>query len=136
MTRRSSPLSVFRKGFLFEAMVLNENIRFVLNIFCYESWKQLFPVSLCQSRGTTVRYSCGLQYGFFSFQITKDYNQWFHCLKRWKCLYNTVKGQCYQVNQVKCSSEHLSPPLPGHTLSAVPDKFSTLTVWLEKKRPF
>ena len=39
MTRRSSPLSIFRKGFLFEAMVLNENIRFVLNIFCYESWK-------------------------------------------------------------------------------------------------
>ena len=28
------------------------------------------------------------------------------------------------------------PPLPGHTLSAVPDKFSMLTVWLEKKRPF
>ena len=25
------------------------------------------------------------------------------------------------------------PPLPGHTLSAVPDKFSMLTVWLEKK---
>ncbi|KAM7441892.1 Two pore calcium channel protein 1 [Porites harrisoni] len=25
-------------------------------------------------------------------RITKDYNQWFHCLERWRCLYNTVKG--------------------------------------------